>query len=130
LKVLLSEIPHYLFWLVNTFELPATLISTRYGVTHFHHPDVSRLLRTISPEHRLLQYFDTAKPSLVAGENKPWTGTVAELRRVLLSSSVAQQVKQLAAAGFLATLTRLAQKAPERVVEAANGKLVISPRTA
>jgi len=39
---------------------PSELASDRYGVTHYHHPEIMEQLYPLTPEFRLLELFRTA----------------------------------------------------------------------
>ena len=52
-QTLVDELPCYLHYLFNAV-IPAEYSSTRYGITHFHHPEVIQELDNLSPEMELL----------------------------------------------------------------------------
>jgi hypothetical protein len=84
IDVLRSELPRFISFLLN-WQIPEDLISERYGVTHFHHPDILQALGAMSPESRLLEVIDTGlfnSPGLGS-----WEGTAAELERVLTADN-------------------------------------------
>ena len=56
-KQLTSELPAFLWWLLNDFAVTDEL-KDRFGVRHWCHPEVERELRNISPEQRLLELIE------------------------------------------------------------------------
>ena len=54
---LVKELPHFVHFLQH-WEIPADLQSSRFGITHFHHPDIAALLFKASPENRLMEMID------------------------------------------------------------------------
>ena len=54
---LVSELPAMLKWLTE-MEIPADLRCERFGVRHYHHPEIMRLLNEVAPEVRLLVLID------------------------------------------------------------------------
>lgn len=89
-----AELPHFVHFLTQ-FEIPPELISQRYGITHFQHPDILEALGALSPETRLLEIIEAELfSSPVPG---PWTGLTSELERKLQadSSEVKHEAKKL-----------------------------------
>jgi len=115
MSALLAEVPAFLNLLVN-FPIPARLKSERFGVTHFHHPELLASLSEMSPEMRLLALID-AHLSEGDGPANSWMGTATELERVLYDSKGAHEARRLLdwsnATGTY--LGRLAKKLPHRV---------------
>jgi len=124
-----SEIPGFLWHLINEFQIPSELRDHRFGIKAYHHPDVLQALGKLSSESRLLELIDASglfvvnSPASLGGavpqKLAPIAGTAAEIERRLLNSSlVGSQVRRLlsweAAAGTY--LSRLAKRvAPTRV---------------
>ena len=86
---LTGELPAFAAYLV-ALEIPAALRSPRFGIAHFHHPDLVEALRKSSPEHRLLDLIDLglefrARVGLNAHAEigQAWEGTALELEREL-----------------------------------------------
>lgn len=110
---LVSELPAFLAHLVD-WQIPADMQSQRFGVTHYHHPDLVFALAELAPEHRLLSLVDGY---LFDGSDQ-WTGTAEEIERKLTSSESAcrHEAAKLftfnTAAGTY--LGRLAKRFPER----------------
>ena len=78
---LMAELPHWLHYL-NGWEIPVQMQGDRYGVTHYHHPDIVEAIDSLSPQTKffnLLQahFSGTFRPLM------PWIGTAAELETLL-----------------------------------------------
>ena len=54
---IMAELPHFLYFLQN-WSIPAELVCPRFGVTHFHHPELLAALESTAPEYRLLTLID------------------------------------------------------------------------
>jgi hypothetical protein len=80
---LMNELPGYLDWLENEFEIPADFRSERFGVREFHHPELVEALDELSPANTLLDLIDQAKPWEVDTE---WEGPATELRQILCNN--------------------------------------------
>ena len=111
---LMKELPMFLNLLVNYRIVPA-LQSGRFGVKHFHHPELLASLSEMSPEMRLLGLIDAALEELThVGQ---WSGTATELEQMLSGTKVGFEARRLLdwnnAAGTY--LGRLAKKVPHRV---------------
>jgi hypothetical protein len=83
---LTAELPAYVHFLLHEFSIPVGLRSTRFGIRHYHHPDILGAISALSPETRLWaliesEIFDTTK--------KPWTGTAMQLESRLCGSTSA-----------------------------------------
>lgn len=63
---LVSELPAMLKFLVG-MEIPAGLRCERFGVRHYHHPEILRLLNEVAPEVRLLALIDATFFTAPAG---------------------------------------------------------------
>jgi hypothetical protein len=114
-KTLLDELPAFVHFLLN-WDIPGELRSARFGVRHYHHPDILGALDELSNEMRMLNLIDEALP-FTRGES--WTGTSMDLERDLTAenSSVAYEARKVfyfnnACGTYLAGLAR---KAPDRV---------------
>lgn len=118
-----EELPHFLEFLL-AWEIPAELRGPRYGITHFHHPDLMAAIDDLAPEHRLLTIIDRelfSRDGVEILEGEPWEGTAEELERKLTNSgsSSRQELQRLltfnTACGVF--LGRLAKKRLNRVSE-------------
>jgi hypothetical protein len=110
-----AELPYFVDFLTR-WKIPNHLISQRYGITHFQHPDILEALGTFAPETKLLELIDDQLFSSVAPGS--WEGSASELERELKgeSSRVAHEARQLfsfpTACGTY--LGRLAKNYPNR----------------
>lgn len=117
---MISELPAFIWHLIH-WEIPAELKSDRFGVKHYHHPDLLAAIDAMAPEVRLLEIIDMQMSW--CGEPSPdrtdkWSGTAVSLQSLLLQSSlVGYEARQLLswpnAAGTY--LGRLARNRPDRV---------------
>lgn len=108
-----SEIPAYLHELV-TMNIPGSMKCERFGVKHYHDPDLIQGIDAMSPELKLLNIIDAAAISIGG-----WSGTASDLERELancdtgLAKEVGSLLKYHTACGQY--LGRLAKKRPDRV---------------
>ncbi|MFA6543767.1 MAG: hypothetical protein WCS99_05040 [Limisphaerales bacterium] len=100
---LTGELPAFAAFL-GAWEIPERLRSPRFGITHFHHPDLVEVLKKAAPEHRLLDLIDLGLDFREhAGLNqhgvdcRAWEGTALELERRLTQegSPVAREAAKL-----------------------------------
>jgi hypothetical protein len=65
---LMAEMPAFIHFL-TTFEIPTSKHSERFGVVHYHHPEIVRMLNEVAPENRLISLIDAQffGPSSLAG---------------------------------------------------------------
>jgi hypothetical protein len=80
-KTLVSELPAFIFYLTE-WKIPNSFISQRFGITHYHHPEIMDAINELAPEHRLLSLIDGY---LFDGMDK-WTGSSEQLERELTNS--------------------------------------------
>jgi hypothetical protein len=112
-----SELPAFAAYL-EAFVIPNELRCSRYGVTHFHHPELLEALDGLAPEMELLDLIDM---ELWRNQAIPqvWEGTATELYSALIdeSSQVRVQVRATVRNGILCGryLTRLTKKKEPRV---------------
>ena len=59
------------FGFLFQWEIPSKLVSARFGVTHFHHPDILQAIDNLAPESRLLRLIDE---ELFEIGSEPWEG--------------------------------------------------------
>lgn len=115
-SVLVSELPAFVHFLEG-YEIPAHLRSHRFGVTHFHHPDLLRTLDDLAPETQLLEMIDA---ELFAGPlANAWEGKAEELEKRLTGSESGSAYAARRLLGFRTAcgtyLGRLVVKHSERV---------------
>jgi len=115
IAALRAELPAFISFL-QAWKIPERLVSQRYGIAHFQHPEILEALATLAPETKLLgliddELFNSAAPG-------SWEGSASDLERKLKSeaSMVAHEARQLfsfpTACGTY--LGRLAKKYPKR----------------
>ena len=117
-STLIGELPAFIDFLLK-WEIPEDLRSPRFGIIHFHHPQILSAVDEMSHELRLLDLIDQ-RLSFQNGES--WTGTAQELQSKLTGeeSKVQYDARQLfnfpnACGMFLASLSK---KKPHRVQKA------------
>lgn len=115
-NTLVSELPAFVHFLEN-WEIPENLVCDRFGITHYHHPQLLLAIDALAPEMRLLNLIDG---ELFDGTGKiNWEGTSTNLERLLVGegSKCIYEARKLlhfsTACGVY--LGRLAQKRAERV---------------
>lgn len=98
---LVGELPHFLAYL-RSWEIPAELRADRYGMRHYHHPEVVEVLVNGAPEVRLQGLIDAdyfRYPADLAGtcQREPWDAKAEEIERHLQRDDgpVARQAGQL-----------------------------------
>lgn len=97
------ELPAFLHWLLTAYSIPDHLQFERFGVRHFHHPDLLAMLREISNEARLMELINRYLDA-------PFEGSASDLEATLYANAP-QQTRSLlnfngAAGAFLAKLAR------------------------
>ena len=94
-RALASEFPAYAHWLLNTFEIPDGLVCQRFGIVHFHHPEITVELERFEAYMRLLAMID----SEIFKDDLPesWEGSAEELERRLTREGgvCAREARQL-----------------------------------
>jgi hypothetical protein len=117
---LVSEIPAFLAFL-SDFQIPADMVSDRFGIKHFHHPDLLVEIDALAPESRLLSIIDAC--SVFDFEGK-WKGSAEELEFQLMKSDARLEVQKML--GFQNAcgtyLGRLEKKYPQRVQQHRTGQ--------
>ena len=96
-NALTAELPAFIHFL-SSWEIPANLRSPRFGVRHYHHPELLEALNRTAPEHRLLALVDDIhfRRKGLAPLPMAWQGTAEELERNLMGDeSFRRQVQQL-----------------------------------
>jgi hypothetical protein len=115
---LMAQLPAFLDFLLS-WEIPTEIRSQRFGVTHFHHPEILAALDGLAPEHRLLRLIDTGVPFGSNGDRREWRGTAADLESILRNGENGS--RQLATELFYfpsacgVYLAKLEKKHPDRV---------------
>jgi hypothetical protein len=76
---LVGELPAFVDFLL-TWDIPTEKRSERFGITHYHHPEIRKTLDAVLPEMRMLELIDR---TVLCGKSAPWEGTAAELQAML-----------------------------------------------
>ncbi len=125
---LVSELPAFVDFLLR-WDIPTELRSERFGITHYHHPEIRKTLDTVTPEMRMLELIDR---TVLKNTPRPWEGTAAELK-ALLEFAEPKECSTLfdfdSAVGTF--LGRLAKHLPNRVEKRGTGngnRWIIFPR--
>jgi len=110
-----SELPAFAHFLMN-WEIPAELISQRYGITHYQNLEILDKLAEAAPETKLLELIDD---DIFCAHRACWSGTAAELQRHLTRDGgpVRDEARQLLGGFQFSTgtyLGRLSRDYPER----------------
>ena len=77
---LIDELPAFVDFLLR-WEIPSHLISERFGITHFHHPDILQAINNLAPEYRLLRLIDDELFQF--DDDDEWEGSAEQLERRL-----------------------------------------------
>jgi len=116
MATLRGELPAFVHFLM-TWVIPEELRSNRFGVTHYHHPELVEAIDSLAPEQKLLLLLDGELFTTPAAG--PWHGTAAELEMRLtgMDSRCAHEARKLlswsTACGVY--LGRLAKRMKERI---------------
>jgi hypothetical protein len=114
-QAIIAQVPAYLHWLRNEFQIPLDLSDPRTGIYAFKHPHLVQALNELAPEFRLLILIDNA--IFRTSESPIWEGTAEDLHYYLCESPYKIEAKALLA-GPNATgtyLGRLEKRYPNRV---------------
>jgi hypothetical protein len=89
-----AELPAFAFYL-ETFVIPTEIKSNRYGVIHYHHPELVDLMTQLEREGELLELID------MYFDGRPFEGTATDLYSLLVSSGsvVNRRVESLVRSG-------------------------------
>ena len=111
-KTLEGELPAFIHFLIQ-WKIPRELKSDRFGIAHFHHPEILQAIDALAPESKLLSLIEHYFESL--GDTR-WEGPAEELERKLNGSDCQYEARKLFsfnnACGVY--LGRLAKKYPKR----------------
>ncbi len=116
MSTLRSELPAFVHFL-NGWAIPEGLKSDRFGVAHYHHPELLAAIDSLAPEVKLLSLIDAELFQSPAAGN--WEGTAAQLESRLTGdcSQCGYEARKLlswsTACGVY--LGRLAKKMRQRV---------------
>ena len=94
-NTLLDELPAFVHYILCEFEIPDAIRSSRFGIVHYHHPEILGVINAMAPQERLLELIDVA---LFQSESRDrWEGTALDLERKLKDkeSPVCEQARDL-----------------------------------
>lgn len=122
-----TELPAFLWWLMNEFEIPKSERCPRFGVKSFHNEELLAVLTDMSPEHRLLSLIDEVHFAHIKDKKEcaPIAGSTEQIERTLRQSAFCFAVEKLlyfsSACGVY--LQRLEKQCADRVTATRkNGK--------
>lgn len=108
---LMAELPAFAYFLYHDWEIPDWSKDTRYGVVHYHNPELLDLIEKQKPETRLLKSVDKLMFSLGVSS---WSGTSSDLKAALVKRSMGAGVPSTKGIGRL--LGNLSRQQPHRVI--------------
>jgi hypothetical protein len=115
-KKLMEELPAFLHYLIYTLEIPETLKCGRFGVKHYHNPELLDLMDAMTDELKLLELCDSVL--WTDATETEWSGTSSELEKELREEARDTCNRLLTFANACGTfLGHLAKKHPRRVVK-------------
>jgi hypothetical protein len=77
---LVDELPAFLNFLLE-WEIPSKLTSERFGIRHFHQPEILQAIDKLAPEYRLLRLIEEELFQSDAADT--WEGSAEQLERRL-----------------------------------------------
>lgn len=95
---LTADLPGFLHYLIHQWQIPTDMIDSRYGVKHFHHPELLAMMNVLSPETKLLELIDVKLFTVLPGQScEAWEGRSAELETMLTgpNSTVSYEARKL-----------------------------------
>ena len=106
---ILEEIPALCGFLMN-YSIPKPLTDPRYGVTHYHNPELLVALDAISPE--LLLHDLIVEKLFEDSSTAEWDGTATELESEFFSKGLADSLRDITPSAICTGryLTRLEEK--------------------
>ena len=121
MRTLLRELPAFVHFLYE-WEIPESMKDDRFGITHFHHPDIRSALDELSPEDRLLEMI-THHIFHEMGQ-KQWSGSATELQGILATHDAYGPEAKTLFSGAVSLgyyLQRLHDRYPLRVYQKKDG---------
>ena len=120
-KTLIDELPGFL-WHVGQWQIPTDMKSDRFGIAHFHHPELLQAIEESTPEAKLLALIDTAFAGGPLDKENGFLGTAEQLEFTLSGHFQFETRRLFTWANAGGTyLGRLADKHPTRVKERRTG---------
>ena len=79
---LTGELPAFLFWLTEEFQIPAELSCTRFGIKGYLNPEIVQALSEQAPEVQLLRLIDACffTPPVIIGGGQVTSANTGEIR--------------------------------------------------
>jgi hypothetical protein len=115
---LIEEMPAFIHWLHVEHEHIPIEYRGRFGVRHYHNPEISESLLEISPEMQLAEQVDRVLFKKSVLPSAPWTGTCNELVKLMKSDDSPLQAweraKVPAAAWIGRRIAKLSARFPDR----------------
>jgi hypothetical protein len=115
---LIEEMPAFIHWLHVEHEHIPPEYRGRFGVRHYHNPEISESLLEISPEMQLAEQVDRVLFKKSVLPSAPWTGTCNELVKMMKSDDSPLQAweraKIPAAAWIGRRIAKLSARFPDR----------------
>ena len=118
-EALRRQLPAFVYFLQN-WAIPEKMVADRFGVTHYHHPDLAEALVELTSESGLLRIIDENLFKPRDGKTS-WRGKASSLVAALRENAPDHVVKQLDdllkgpnSCGIF--LGRIAKKQPHRIV--------------
>ena len=121
LRQMLSELPAFMFFLLNEFEIPEEIRFDRFGVRSILNPDIVARMDQITPWHELSILMEH---EVLQGQAF-WVGTATELYTGLRhrdSSLTMREKERYTPKGIGMNLTRISRKFPERCYQVVKGR--------
>lgn len=89
------ELPGFVFFLLNEYQISDELKCPhgRYGVTHFHHPDILSALQELSPEAKLHDIIQSVL--FMSPVDRTWEGKAIDLEHKLADSSHSHEASKI-----------------------------------
>lgn len=108
------ELPFFVNFLLNEFVIPEHLQSRRFGITHYHNPELLAAINDMEPEAEVLFYIDNY---FFAGPHKTWAGSCQKFiedMEFFVGNSVLRLLGNPTRVGKL--LSRLSKLHPHRFI--------------
>jgi hypothetical protein len=123
MNTLENELPGYLHYLLEEFEIPEEMRESRFGVAAYHHPTLKEMLAENDTPHQVLELIDAAFETgalglkISAAIPGSWVGLARELRAILRDEHGHAEVATLLPfkESLGITLSKLAEEYPGRV---------------
>jgi len=114
---IIDELAGFAWFLLNEWRIPVELQSGRFGVTHYHQPEILDEINSQSPEFDLLNLFDENPHCFFKDSRTPWTGSTKRLCSKFSDIGLDHEAQKLSKSERTVGLrmASLARKCPTRV---------------